>query len=1385
MKVSRFPGQIVLPRLCYYLSCLIFFGILISPGLISAQSVPLQFNPIPYSAPDIVSPGRGAEQWQNGSESVNYPHADTNLRSLDVYYRFPWTRLEGSEAGVYNWGYFDDLVKNAIDKGQKLSFGIMPVYDGNGTVTYDGAKSAYPLYLHRAMQEGAENTRDWISNGVWIPNWNHSYYLSRLRALHVALNSHILSTSYKGVSFKNAIYCIDIRGYGNYGEWHSGGIVENLQRYPSGRRATVATLKTIIDHHTQVFADWPLSLMVAAFDAEQYDVIMNPAELTHYALTTSNAWGPLGWRRDQWGATDPYLDKILKINERRFNNSVPFKELITKRYLTSPVTGEPPSYVNSGGPCDYWDLENQLRDYGATSLGNGNWGKKLSPCGEENARAAFKRAGYRIILEGGSISNNITVSKPFTIRLAWKNIGIAPTYENWDVYYELKNNNNIVVWSGKSSFKPKLFAPTTEPTIALDEFILPSSVGIGKYRLNIVIKDPTGYRAPLPLAIYGRNSDGSYTIKEDFVVSSSTCVIPTASIGSTTACNGVVLKSASGVGPYDVVINGTTYRGINVGQTITTTAATTEKIWSQNPSVVNHIDAPVELGLRFKTTVAGKITGIRFFSSNQPTGVYTGHLWTGSGTLISSIQFNNVTPSGWQEALLPVPVAIHPDSTYVVSYHTSSGNYASTRSDLSGGKKNGHIVVDDESIAGGEGIYMYGGSGSFPQYSYYASNYWVDIIFAPSVQEYKLTGVTDASGCSNTGINQTIVVNLENACDTVPTPGPITELTAQIGHTPACIGEPFNIVLNSANGTGPYEMTLNGVTYSNISVGQTITTVSPGNQSAQSVWQQNPVASQYVDAPVELGMKFTATIAGSVSGIRFFSPNDPEGIYTGHLWTSTGELLASVVFNAVTGNSWQVAYFNTPVKIHPGNTYIASYHTSSGEYVSTSEGLRNGAGNGTIIVHSDGIYRYGPSGSFPVYTYNSSNYWADIVFVPESNVQHSFELTSITDSKGLNKTGSLQTLTIIASDNCGKTPAEDAEPEVILGYSTDCSTNSISLVLESANGVAPYDLVSNGVMYQTVLPGQGITRVTASSKSIWSHTPIIESAEDLPVELGMKFKSSIDGYIKGVRFLSPYNAEGVYTGRLWSSSGVLLASAVFRNVSPGSWQEVLFQNPVFIKADSVYIASYHTAAGRYASTEGGLQQAVTSGNLTALGNDVAGGNGVYRYGATGGFPDFTYIASNYWVDVVFATDNNSYTFDLTSIKDQSGKTKTGSLQSLSVSLDCGQTGVTASRSSGQSGTKEVVVANTNPAVGVENSLEQNYPNPFSQTTTIKYSLAKPGTVNLALYDMHGRLIKSMVNGWKDAGTYTVQLEKTSLQGGLYFYKMQTNGFSAARKLIIQ
>ena len=791
MNFRLIPVRFAEDFLCFIVkrkfTFILLSAMLTFPAAIFSQTTPLRFTKILYSDPDIISPGRGAEQWDFGSDKVNNPTADTNIRSLDVYYRFAWTVLEGDSINSYNWTFFDNLMKQTIDSGQKLSFGIMPVYDGKGTVEYDGAKSAYPLYLHKLMQSGTWNTKDWISHGVWIPNWNSTHYLTRLRALHEALNAHIMSSSYKGVAFKNAIYCIDIRGYGNYGEWHNAGIVMSMSDYPIGRRAGVATLRTIIAHHTQVFNQWPLVLMIAAFDADQYETMMNPAELTYYALTTKNAWGPLGWRRDQWGATDPYLDKILKDNEKTYGTSPPFKDWITTRYLTSPITGEPPNYVSSGGTCQYWDLERQLLDYRATSLGNGNFGvKQLSECGANNVRAAFKRTGYRIILEGGNITSSLIAGKPFSITLQWKNIGIAPTYENWDVVFELKNNINVTVWTGVSQFKPKRFVPADTASSITDTFVLPANTIIGNYKLNVIIKDPSGYRAPLPLAITGRNADGSYTLR-NLSASPVNCIPPTAKFSNSPACNlqpfKLVLDSATGIGPFDLVINGKTYSKIAIGQAIDTITPPLQKIWNSNPSPISNEDSPVELGVKFKSSAPGFIKGIRFFSSKSPSGIYTGHLWTSSGTLLSSAVFTNVTANGWQEVSFSTPVPIKADTIYVASYHTETGNYAASPAGLASDVISGSLTALASNLSGGNGLYVYDSSGKFPTNSFNSANYWVDVVFTPGIYTYKLTSVTDGTGCNNTGDLQTISVTLAAKCDTVPTlrpPSLVTRLPAMV-----------------------------------------------------------------------------------------------------------------------------------------------------------------------------------------------------------------------------------------------------------------------------------------------------------------------------------------------------------------------------------------------------------------------------------------------------------------------------------------------------------------------------------------------------------------------------------------------------------------------------
>ena len=136
------------------------------------------------------------------------------------------------------------------------------------------------------------------------------------------------------------------------------------------------------------------------------------------------------------------------------------------------------------------------------------------------------------------------------------------------------------------------------------------------------------------------------------------------------------------------------------------------------------------------------------------------------------------------------------------------------------------------------------------------------------------------------------------------------------------------------------------------------------------------------------------------------------------------------------------------------------------------------------------------------------------------------------------------------------------------------------------------------------------------------------------VEVGLKFRSAVDGYVAGIRFYRGTTHAGTYVGSLWSSRGKRLAQATFVNVGTG-WQQVLFPSPVAISADTVYVASYHTSIGRYAVDEDYFtRRSVSSGPLQALTDRAAGGNGVYKYGRSA-FPTDTYKASNYWVDVVF------------------------------------------------------------------------------------------------------------------------------------------------------
>ncbi|PRY32039.1 Ig-like domain-containing protein [Pseudosporangium ferrugineum] len=132
----------------------------------------------------------------------------------------------------------------------------------------------------------------------------------------------------------------------------------------------------------------------------------------------------------------------------------------------------------------------------------------------------------------------------------------------------------------------------------------------------------------------------------------------------------------------------------------------------------------LEVGLQFRSDVAGKALGVRFYKGPGNTGTHTGTLWTNAGQQVATGTFSGETASGWQNMLFSTPVTLTPNTWYVVSYHTTAGHYAVD------GNAFGASGVDNPPlhVPSYAARYLYGAGGAFPG-SGSAHNYWVDVIF--------------------------------------------------------------------------------------------------------------------------------------------------------------------------------------------------------------------------------------------------------------------------------------------------------------------------------------------------------------------------------------------------------------------------------------------------------------------------------------------------------------------------------------------------------------------------------------------------------------------------------------------------------------------------------
>ena len=90
--------------------------------------------------------------------------------------------------------------------------------------------------------------------------------------------------------------------------------------------------------------------------------------------------------------------------------------------------------------------------------------------------------------------------------------------------------------------------------------------------------------------------------------------------------------------------------------------------------------------------------------------------------------------------------------------------------------------------------------------------------------------------------------------------------------------------------------------------------------------------------------------------------------------------------------------------------------------------------------------------------------------------------------------------------------------------------------------------------------------------------------------------------------------------------------------------------------------------------------------------------------------------------------------------------------------------------------------NNTPNIGYQ--LYNNYPNPFSFSTSVSYSLPHTSNVKIQIYNIKGQLVETLVNEDKPAGYHTVEWNAKDISSGIYFYKLKTDNGSITKKMLL-
>ncbi len=731
---------------------------------------------------------------------------------------------------------------------------------------------------------------------------------------------------------------------------------------------------------------------------------------------------------------------------------------------------------------------------------------------------------------------------------------------------------------------------------------------------------------------------------------------------------------------------------------------------SWQPAVASTPDTtPVEVGLRVRTREPGVVTALRCYRGPDDLGVLTATLWTRDATVLARATFESPTAPGWQEVAV-TPVPLDAGEEVVVSVWRPEGRYGFdaalfTTAFVSWPLEAPADGDDPDGRLAGNGLYRYGQG--FPTSSYLATSYGVDLrldaVEAPSAS----VDVDPAPDIEMVSPTTAITVRSDRRVD----PASVRVELAEASNAPNAVTIATQITI-SADGRdiradpertltpgSRWRATVTATTLDGAAVARSwefrIAPDAGGFPTSLVDSSVTPTLIATEDtAAVEVGVRVRCDVDAVIRAVRSWIPPSCPGPVTARIWRRDGSLAATAVLSA-TGSSatqgwgWRQVAISPPVPVAAGELVTVSCHHPGGRYpaipgaLGTEEIARGPLHAPTgSAVGGNGVYRYGEA-QMPTSSYISTWYLTDLI-VDAAPTSSSVTLVDIDPGDGVWAVDPGATITAAVSG-----PVDPATTRLVvttpMGDHPGTTTSDPTATIWQWRGETP---LPDGVRCRATLeartpagaridPAPSWEFVTASlpgrspaTLRISTESPaILAAADTAAVELGCVWRCERDATAVAVRFFKGPGNEGPHVGRLWTHDGTLLASCVFATETAQGWQQAPLDRPVAVTAGTRYVVSYHAPRGRYSATVGTFAtEALHRAPLTAPASTPSSGNGRYAYGP-GGFPNQTFSATDYGVDVVVEFPDDSSTLTVTGTAPASGSTEVATTARIAVRFD--------------------------------------------------------------------------------------------------------------------